>query len=71
MAVAGNASTVRNWPGTDNVQNGDRKNEFGEDLSGLFYVYKDADNITTDTMYAIRNSPSTIYKLSYLRRQVR
>jgi hypothetical protein len=63
-AVDGTAKAM-DWPGTDDVQNADKKDEFGVDLSGLYYVYKDTADIETDTMYAIKNSPSTLYKLYY------
>jgi hypothetical protein len=51
------------WPGMDDVVNVDKKDTFGENLSGLYYVSR--GDIAQDTIYAIKNSPSTLYKLSW------
>ena len=64
LEVIGKKSSDDKWPGSEKVDAVDKKNEFGENLSGLMY-----DSITSSRDYpilwAIQNNPSTIYKLLY------
>ena len=57
------------WPGDSSITTVDDSNEFGSNLSGLFYYSSDTEtkksnsNISSDFLFAISNDPSIIYKL--------
>ena len=58
------------WPGDSSVTTVDDSNEFGSNLSGLYYYSSDTEtknsnnsNISSDFLFAISNDPSIIYKL--------
>jgi hypothetical protein len=55
--------TFSPWPTTTTVVTADNKNEFGENLSGLFY--QPASDTQAPVLWAVQNSPSTIYSLNW------
>jgi hypothetical protein len=48
---------VQPWPGSQDVSDGDEKNEFDENMS-------DTVSMSHDTCWAVQNRPSTLYHLS-------
>jgi hypothetical protein len=50
------AATTSAWPGDATVTVADRSNVFGDNLSGLSFE-------SADTLWAVRNGPSTLYRL--------
>lgn len=49
------------WPGSPEVSDANVKDYFGTNLSGLSYQL--GENGTPDTLWAVKNGPSTLYKL--------
>lgn len=67
------SSSSDTWPGDSSVTTVDEANEFGSNLSGLYY-YKSSISADTETkesnseissnfLFGISNDPSVIYKL--------
>lgn len=61
VAAAPAAGSV--WPGGTSVSFADGANAFGENLSGL--AYQPAGTATPGVLWAVRNSPPTLFRLTY------
>jgi hypothetical protein len=57
------AITYATWPSTTAVTTADKADTFGENLSGLFY--QPANGAQTPVLYAVQNSPSKLYSLTW------
>ena len=57
------AITYTAWPGASSVSTVDASNSFGGNLSGLFY--QGANGSTPAVLWAVQNSPSKLYNLSW------
>jgi len=53
------------WPGDSSVTVADTENEFGENLSGLYYNRGISDSASDDFLFGVMNSPSKIFKLQW------
>jgi hypothetical protein len=51
------------WPGSASVATADNLNVFGKNLSGLYY--QPATQSSPAVLWAVRNSPSTLFRLIY------
>jgi hypothetical protein len=51
------------WPGSPAISNADAANVFGGNLSGL--AYQPSGSGATGVLWAVRNGPSTLYRLIY------
>jgi hypothetical protein len=61
VVVGDAAIAVEPWPGQNAVVNGDKVDEFGENLSGL--IYEPARGGKPAVLWAALNGPGTVYRL--------
>lgn len=63
MSAAATSASGAVWPGNSAVATADDVNVFGRNLSGL--TYQPSGSAAPGVLWAVRNSPSTLYRLVY------
>jgi hypothetical protein len=62
-SLALNATSRKAWPGPNKVESVDKKDTWGINFSGLYYISN--GDINRDIMYGIMNKPPLMFKLRW------